>query len=541
MSNKVETKMNTKEAHAAGRKNKPFTPYFTQTFFPPQHVLDVYPDPDVTFHTPAFSEGQEEFTSQEQMMAFLLELDQQTDHMRMEIIGQTFEGRDIPMLVFTKSENEESEDFKQKPTAWLQAQIHGNEPAAGESALAIAYKLAKEELGEELLNDINVVIVPRMNPDSAYYFERYSTKQLDGNRDHFNLEMPELQIIHSAFNRYLPEVVIDAHEYGAELTYKEVGEEGAIKYHDVLLQSGKNLNIPESIRDISDEYLVESAFKDLDQEGFSYGRYYTVETPENENPIIREGGVDAGTGRNTFGLKPSLCILVETIGIGIGRGAFPRRVAGQVVTHEAMLRATKEHAKEIKDTVKQARADIAAKGNKGKDNDTIILKSDLKEVKDQTVKAVDIAKGDIVDIPVQFYSASDAYPTMERVRPNAYILPPAYHNVAEKLTMQGAHVQKLVNDEELSVECFNVKDEATEVVKDQVLRHVTTDIEEKTIFFPKGSYVISCAQAAANIVALALEPESSASYTTNNYFPITMGNELPVYRYMEDLNVTLED
>ena len=540
MSKDAKTKLTTKEVHAAGRFNQSFTPYFDQTYFPPKQVLDLYPEPDVSFPTPAFIEGQKAFTSQEQMMEFLENLAKDIDFMRLEIIGQTFEGRDIPMLVFTKSESEDSADFKQKPTVWLQAQIHGNEPAAGESALVIAYKLAKEELGTELLNDLNIIIIPRMNPDSAYYFERYSTRLLDGNRDHMNLHMPELQAIHATFNRYLPEVVIDAHEYGATPTYHDVGEEGALKYHDVLLQSGKNLNIPKSIRDLSDEILIDSAFKALEKEGFSYDRYYTSETPENEKPIIKEGGVDPGTGRNTFGLKPSLCILVETMGIGVGREMFLRRVAGQVVTHTAMLRATKQHAAEIKQAVKQARMKIAEGGRKGDANDKIILASELKEVPNQTIKAVDIAKGEVIDIPVKYYSASDAYATLERVRPNAYILPPAYHHLAEKLIIQGAHVQKLAEAQELTVECYHVTDVATKVDKDQIFRHVTTELVEKTIFFPKGSYVISSAQAVGNIVSLALEPESSASYVTNNFLPIMMGHEIPVYRLMKDFNFPLE-
>ncbi|MFB8733633.1 M14 family zinc carboxypeptidase [Bacillus sp. SL00103] len=75
-------------------------------------------------------------------------------------IGTSIEGRSIPALYFTKGSSYFS-TFK-KPTIWLQAQIHGNEPASGESALVIAKRLAGEQ-GERILNHVNIIIVPRIN------------------------------------------------------------------------------------------------------------------------------------------------------------------------------------------------------------------------------------------------------------------------------------------------------------------------------------------------------------------------------------------
>lgn len=526
---------------AAGGKNKSFTPYYAQCYYPPEQVLDLFPDPAITFNTPAFTFGQKEFTSQEQMMVFLERLNNASDVMRMEIIGHSLEGREIPLLVFTTSESEKSADFKYKPTVWLQAQIHGDEPAAGESALIIAQKLAREELGQELLNDINVVIIPRMNPDSAYYFERLSITQIDGNRDHINLEMPELQAIHSAFNRFQPEVVIDAHEYEAIPQYKDIGEGGALKYHDVTILSGKNLNIPENIREKSDEWLIQSAYEDLEKAGLSYGPYYTVEHCRGEKPLIMEGGLDAGTGRNTFGLKPNFSILVETLGIGIGRETFLRRVLGQVTTHTSILRKTKKHATEINAIVAGARDDIRENGNKGKSNSAIILKSKKMEVIDQHMKAIDIAKGKVINIPIKYFSSTDAIATLKRVRPNAYIMPPGFHHIAKKLAILGIKVQKLKDTQELDVECYNVTDKEIDGANGCVRIKVRTKIEEKPLLFTKGSYVFSCAQHTAHLLSIALEPESESSYIAQSYIPVFVNDEIPIYRYMEELFFELED
>lgn len=526
---------------AAGRKNKYFTPYYAKSYYPPKQVLDLFPNPAVPFRTPGFTPGQKEFTSQKQMMDFLHRLNRDSDLMRMETIGHSLEGREIPLLLFTTSENEAARDFKYKPTVWLHAQLHGNEPAAGESALIMAEKLASESLGRKLLNDINVVIIPRMNPDSAFYFERLSVTQLDGNRDHMNLEMPELRAIHSAFNHFQPEIVIDAHEYEATPQYNHIGAEGALKYHDVTILPAKNLNVPEIIRKKSEEWFISSAYKDLKKAGLSHGHYYTVKAPKGKKPIITEGGVNAGTGRNTFGLKPSFSILVETLGIGIGRDTFRRRVVGQVTTHTSILRKAKEHAADIKAVVKDVRDDIRDKGRLGENNGRIVLKSRNIEMEDQSMKAIDIAEGKVIDIPIRYFSSTDSIPTMTRTRPNAYIMPPGYHRIATKLSILGIKVQKLKETQELEVECYNILDKDVDHSEEGMRIKVRTKIEKKRLLFTKGSYVMSGAQPTAHLLSLALEPESDASYIAQGYFPLGVNEEIPIYRYMNPLTFALED
>lgn len=519
------------KAQAAGMSNEVFEPYFRQWFEYPPHVQDLFKELNVEFTTPAFTKEDRSFTSQEEMMAFLYGLVATCDHVKMEILGNSLEQREIPMLTFSTSV-EGSEEFTLKPTVWLQAQVHGNEPAAGESALVIAQELASGSL-MDVLEDINVVMVPRMNPDSGYYFERNSTMNLNGNRDHMNVEMVELQVIHAAFNRFTPEVVIDAHEYRAFTSYDHKGEEGALNAQDVLLLSGKNLNIPEQVRQKADEWFIEKPFEKLAEQDYSYGEYYVVSEPNKDIPLIVEGGTDAGTGRNAFALKPSFCILVETLGIGIGRGNFLRRVNGQVITHTSIIRTTAAQAKEVRSVIQSAREEIVKGAEKGKDNDSIIIQSERIEEKGQTMEAIDVATGELVEFAIEFYSSTNAVPTLERKRPTAYVFPPAFHEIAKKLEILGAKVEKLTEGTELDVECYEVVERDISNTGDRPLSVFKTSIEENKRYFDKGSYVIVGAQASGHIVSLALEPESVDSYFTYNFFPNYVHGELPVYRYMK--------
>lgn len=522
----------------AGGQNKHFTPYFKQTYFPSKKVMQLYKTPDITFETPAFLKKEKAFTTQEELMTFLYDICQHNEFVKLEILARSLEGRDVPMLVFSTS-HDDPISFMQKPTVWLQAQIHGDEPAAGESALVIAKRLAKGSLGEKYLHEMNIVIIPRMNPDSMYYFQRNSAAGLNGNRDHINLEMPELQAIHQAFNQYNPEVVIDAHEYGATPQFADIGAEGALKYHDVLLQTGKNLNIPEKIRKMSDEWFMKDAFQALDRQKLSYGTYYIVDKSEGTNPILHEGGVDAGTGRNTFALKPSFSILVETLGIGIGRGNFLRRVFGQVVTHEAILQTVYEKKDEIKRVVKEAREKISSTGELGIENGSIILDSKLGEAQEQTLRVIDIAKGKLIDIPVNYHSATHSTATLKRIRPNAYILPPAYAHIVKKLQLQGVKVERLVTEQTLDVECFEVVQREVINENDQPLSKLTTNVTTEKRMFVAGSFLIRSNQSRALIASLALEPEAKSSFFTQNFIPTYIGEELPLYRYMDNMDFPL--
>ena len=59
-----------------------------------------------------------------------------------------------------------------------------------------------QDFGKDVLNKVNIVIVPRINPDGSYAFKRQLANNLDGNRDYIKLESPEVQSVRAEFNRF---------------------------------------------------------------------------------------------------------------------------------------------------------------------------------------------------------------------------------------------------------------------------------------------------------------------------------------------------
>ncbi|WP_156321019.1 hypothetical protein [Bacillus sp. JCM 19041] len=202
---------------------------------------------------------------------------------------------------------------------------------------------------------------------------------------------------------------------------------------------------------------------------------------------------------------------------------------------ESFLRTTVENKEEVKSIVAHEREELVRKGESTDDNDTIIITSTLKEL-EKSLEVLDIATGEVVEVPTTYLSATHAEPTLERIRPNAYLLPPAYHHVVEKLEIHGVEVKRLNEPQELSVESYTVTDQqiGDKVEEGHIINKVETEISEEKRYFPEGSYVFEMNQTSANIIALALEPESEDSYVTFNIIPVNVGDEVPVYRYMSN-------
>ncbi|MFS0888253.1 M14 family metallopeptidase [Peribacillus frigoritolerans] len=520
-----------------------FTPYYGNgpSYIQPDNLSHLFPDPNVSFKTPAFKQNKIAFTSQEEMFDHIKSLAHKNKNIQVKTIGKSTEGRDIPMLLFSK-DSKRTIKGSHKPLIWIQGQIHGNEPASGESTLVLAQWLAEGKLGD-VLDKVNVAIVPRVNPDGSYYFKRFTANDMDANRDYLKVEYPEVQTIHQSIDDYEPEVILDVHEYTVNpAPLKKVGANGSIASYDLLISSAKNLNIPEQLRKASDQLLLPNVFKTLEKEKLSYHDYYTLATSDDGVLTATEGSTEARIGRNALGLKNTMTYLIETRGINIGRTDFKRRVFAQATAQAAFIKTTAEQASKVKQAVKQAETEIVQKGRRANDNDKIVITSENKLVKDQKLTVVDLAKAKMVDASIDWLDSTDAYPTLVRDRPTAYILPPEYKNIAKKLQLLGVEVKRLKSPMKVAVESYRVNDliVSAELESGHSTREVTTNVTSKTRDFPKGSYVFDMAQPDANFISLALEPEGIDSYVTFNFIPAAKGKELPIYRYMRSSSLPVK-
>lgn len=209
----------------------------------------------------------------EQMVGYLMALDQSSPEVMLKEYGQTYEGRKLYYLIISSAENiarldqikEEigrladprklssdqpaRELIEKLPAiAWMAYSIHGDEFSSTDAALQLAYQLAAgtDTLTKKLKQNLIIIIDPLQNPDGRermlsqvqafsgqivgwdvqslehtglWPWGRGNHYLFDLNRDWFALVHPESQGKIRAILEWNPQLAVDCHEMGPFDTY----------------------------------------------------------------------------------------------------------------------------------------------------------------------------------------------------------------------------------------------------------------------------------------------------------------------------------
>jgi len=515
-------------------------------FLQPQQIVDrFFPDPPVRLDTPAFT-YQTELTSQSDLLDYIDQLRKRSNQLVVRNLGFSQEGRRIPMLVFTTAPGGTADDLAEtgKPTVWVHAQLHGNEPAAGEGALALARELTGDLA--YVLDRLNVIIVPRVNVDGSAYFERRAMNRRDLNRDSLRLDVQESIALRQASIRYAPAVTVDAHEYYAiRDAMSAVTGQRQLESHDLLIQGAENPNVPERLRALTNELFIHNAAAQVREGGLRVHEYYTVTVHQAEEAggagslELNSGSTAARIGRNFHGLINQVSILLETRGIGIGRQSFRRRVYTQLIAMQSIVETAYENVGLLERTISDAKAEVIAKGAVTGDLDPIVLQSRRTEFPDYEIPYIDAVTGRKVLLPVRYRRFDPLIPVLSRERPYAYILTPKAARAVKRLSAFGVLVLPFDSAKQIPVQAFRVTTASSDKRPYEGVhrRRARVTMEPIELTVPAGSHIVYMSQSLGNLIAELLEPEGGDSFVTFGILRATENELLPVYRYMDPLGV----
>ena len=507
-------------------------------------VAARYPDPAVEIKTPAFAAGKADFTSQDELIAFVDDLARRSPALRVRIIGTSQEGRAIPLLIFARPSTSGGDLQRSgKPTVLIIGQQHGNEPAGGEAALALAAELASAE-GEKRLDRINVLIVPRANPDGAYHFVRGLANGADVNRDHLLESTPEGRALGRVFAEYAPDVVLDCHEFGVKTRWLE--KFGGLQRHDALIQYATVSNLPVALTDAAEMMFRRPLVQALADARLTQSWYYTSSYDRNDR-IVSMGGVAPDTGRNVAGLRNAISFLIETRGVGIGRAHFRRRVYTHWVAMRSVLDSAAIHAEALLALLRRVRSDVADAAGNGD-----IAVAGIAAMTRSTLDLIDPETGADRRVDVDWRNALAIEVRRKRARPFAYLLPASEAEAAKRLSRLGATVMRLREDGVANGERYRIT-RADEAKKDDVRRNddeavaevirIDVEVEAARIAAKAGDFYVALDQPLANVVAAALEPDTQSSYAANRVLTLPRASNgeavyLPLYRLAHPLPVS---
>ena len=477
-----------------------------------------FPDPATRYVTPGLAADRRAFTTNAEIGQWLRQLADTPvaasgARAAMLSIGLSQRGLPLHALVLTRAGGDSPAQLEasKRPTVLLVGQQHGDEPAGSEALLVVAQELARGLL-EPLLEHINVVIVPRANPDGAEAGTRATANGVDMNRDHLLLGTPEAAALAALARDYRPILMLDAQEFTVAGPYLEKFK--ALQRYDALLQYATTPGVPEFFTKASKEWFNEPIARALNSQGLSHEWYYT--TSSNPQDLgVSMGGTRPDTLRNVSGLKNAVGFLVSTRGIGLGHHHIQRRVHTHITAITSALRSTAERAaslEQVRSFVVRDTSALACRDQVVVDAAATPQQKELTFIDPQT--AVDRS------IRVDWKSALELRTLKARPRPCGYWVAQSAETAIERLKLLGVQVLRVAEPGALLVDSYQETSRETAALQDVrgsgssspavVLVQVT--LARSTLDIQDGSYYVPLNQPLAALVVAALEPDTQSSY-----------------------------
>ncbi|GAB3435077.1 MULTISPECIES: M14 family metallopeptidase [Giesbergeria] len=466
-----------------------------------------FPEPAQSYLTPGLAPQRQTFTSNPELAQWLHQLATAPLPGGTQAVlltpGTSQQGKPIYALLLTRvpSTAPDSLIASKRPTVLLLAQQHGDEPAGSEALLVLAQELSTGQLAP-LLDKINVVLVPRANPDGAQSGQRNTANGVDLNHDHLLLQTPEARALALLVRDFRPTLVLDAHEYNPAGRY--LSQFNALAHNDVLLQYANAAGTPEFLSKASREWYHTAQVSALQAQALRSDWYHTPSGEQGQARLVM-GAATPDTSRNANGLKQAVSAVVVTRGIGLGRAHLQRRVHAQVTAISSALRTTAERAASLE----QVRSFVVRDSMAQACRDRLVLETaTVPESRDVTF--LESATGAIRTQRVTWESSLQPRTVQTRTRPCGYWLAPGAADAVERLRLLGVQVLRVAEPGGVVAETFTASGN-TSVQTNQapmVLVRSALDV-------PVGSYYVSLSQPLANLVTAALEPDTGHSYFTH--------------------------
>lgn len=474
-------------------------------------VAARFPEPAVHYATPGLAADRSSFTTQAEMAQWLRQLANRSlgsgTLLGLVTAGMSQRGEPIQALVATraKSITPQALDAVNRPTVLLVGQQHGDEPAGSEALLIIAREFAPGGLLEPLLARINVLIVPRANPDGALTGLSATANGVDMGRDHLLLRTPEAQALAELTRDYRPVVVLDAREFAVTAPYLQKYQ--ALRRQDVLLQYAGTANAHEFITKAAREWLQEPMTAALQKAQLS-SDWYATTSADPRDLSMSMGSVAPDNLVNANALRNALGLMVQTRGVGIGRTHIQRRVHSQVVAISSALRSTAERAPDLTKVQTFVRRDIAAQSCR---QQLVVQAAQTPGQREVTFLHPDT--GADYTVKVDWNSSLHLRSLKTRPRPCGYWLSAGAAAAVERLEQLGVQVLRVAESAPLIADTYTPTPQtAAPLDAAGSPRLVQVTPTRGAVDAAPGSFYVSMNQPGAHLAVAALEPDTAYSF-----------------------------
>jgi hypothetical protein len=509
--------------------------------------------------------GFKETSRYEDVMGFIGELQEKSSLVRVEILGTSSEGRDIPLLIIGDPVPASPLDlnYDQRLVVYFQANIHAGEVEGKEAAQMLARDILLSP-DHPYMDKIVLLLAPIFNPDGNEKIDvnnrtnqvgpeggvgvRPNGQNLDLNRDGLKLESPEVRgLVQNVMMRWDPAVLLDSHTHNGSYHEEVVtyiwsvnpnGDHSLIDFMSGTFMSGVNKILKEKYNILC----------------IPHGDFMSIEEPEKG---WRSLGPEPRYISNYIGLRNRLGILNENYPYA----DFKTRVFSCHKLFHSILEFCCDHKEEIAHLIREVDRKTVKRGLNPKEEDVFITKYKAEPTgKDVTIHGyeMEVLKSDRgwprvkkTDVKKTYTMPLYAdYSAQSSVRlPYAYLIPLPMKEVEDNLLLHGLTVEKLKKPAQLEVEKFVIEElkSMDRAYQGHHLNSVKGKYVTETMEFPVDTLFIPLAQPLANVASYLLEPESDDGLLVWNFFDRYIvpqwgrgTQDYPVYKLMKPVNLAKE-
>lgn len=404
---------------------------------------------------------------------------------------------------------------KLKTKVLVIAQQHGNE-ASGKEGILYLLRDFYDGNNLELLDSLQLIIIPQLNPDGGDDFLRRNAEDIDLNRDHVLLETDENKALRKLFFNEMPDIVIDVHEYYPFTnSWREIGYH---KNFDEQVGFVTNLNINKKIRIDLKNKALPYIEKYITDGNFSFTQYKVGHILPDDR--LRFSTVDINDARQSAGIFNTFSFIIEGLRDSVPEGNIKHRSLGQKRAVEAIFKFAYQNNTLVKSTVKEAQQT---------NSDSIILRMEHYSdgsVLDYQLKAFGSDKDSI--FKVENYHPI-IKPLLKIKRPTGYLIPKNDKKLLEFIKNHQIKTSELSDNNNHNFIAYKI----IELKKDTIeeLESWNPILEKEQIEIEINNYYyISAKSVYSNFLCLSFEPQSMSGLvqygkfnyllTENEYYPI---------------------
>jgi len=472
------------------------------------------------------------------------------DQMRWITFGETDIDKPLHLVILSGDGTFSLDQIRsrQKTVLFVNNGIHAGEPCGIDASMMWTRELLQEnELADH--PDLVIAMIPVYNVGGALNRNRHSranqngpeshgfrgnAKNLDLNRDFIKADSRNAQSFNQLFGGLQPHVLLDTHT-----------SNGADYQHTMTLIHTQPDKLGGALGAFLRKTFSPQLYRGMKEKGWSMAPYMSSlgRTPDEKGIA---GFLDLPRyGSGYASLHQTLSFISEAHMLK----PFANRVRSTYDLLETLLQLTVEYGQHIQDLRDQDRAFWQKQ-------DSIPLSWELRREKADTFLYQGFAPGtkpsQVTGQDRLYYKRESPFekeipvfdyyePTRKTNKPWAFTVPQAYREIIDRLSWNGAKIQRLSRDTVLNLTMYRIKNYQT-VGRPYESHYLHYDVEVQTEVRKQklyaGDFVVFAGEGAVRYVVETLEPQAPDSYFAWNFFDgILMQKEYFSAYVFEDLAV----